>query len=234
MKKHTLICCILGASFYFLLPAMADTIILKSGKSLEGAIVEETDAYLTIMYAGIPLKYWKDDIAQIKKDKKKNSKTLYAVRSASHQDGVLKITIKEDHMHAVASFIEALDAARSGIASVVGVAQSKFATGVDGHITEANRKTLNEAVSDLNKKIGAIKKMYPPVECQALHAYALSTAEAETKRFAGAVDSFATIAELREYWSKYSQSTLVHISKKYDEEKQRILTKYNITLPVTS
>lgn len=46
--------------------ALADQVILKSGKVLNGTIIEETDQYIRIDYEGMPLYFQKKLIAEIK------------------------------------------------------------------------------------------------------------------------------------------------------------------------
>ncbi len=54
--------------FVLLLPktVFADIIYLESGKTVEGKIIEETDEYIRIDFQGVPLTYYRDDIAKIK------------------------------------------------------------------------------------------------------------------------------------------------------------------------
>ena len=43
----------------------AETIVLKSGQTVEGTIIEETDRYVKIDFQGIPLTYYHEDIEEI-------------------------------------------------------------------------------------------------------------------------------------------------------------------------
>jgi hypothetical protein len=228
MKKYVFIGFVVAITFCFLFPAMADTLTLKSGKSLEGKIIDETDTYVIIQYAGIPLKYWKEDIAQIEKSTDTKHQKFYSVRSASKEGDTVKITIKEDPAQGIAAYIKTLDALRSDVTKTVFDAQNQLLTNSDGQITEADRKLLKETVDSIEKKIAETKKVHVPSDCKILQLYALDTAEAETKRFAGTVDTFITIKELKDYWKQYSQVTLQEIGKKYDDEKQRICRQYYI------
>jgi len=44
---------------------IAEAVILKSGKKLEGKILEKTDKYIKIDFDGIPLTYYFDEIEKI-------------------------------------------------------------------------------------------------------------------------------------------------------------------------
>ncbi|MDD3296428.1 MAG: dienelactone hydrolase family protein [Candidatus Omnitrophica bacterium] len=46
----------------FVSSVFADTIFLKSGKTVTGEIIEVTNEYVKIDFDGIPIKYWKEDI----------------------------------------------------------------------------------------------------------------------------------------------------------------------------
>lgn len=50
--------------------AFAETVVLKSGKTIEGNLVEETDKYIKIDFEGVTLTYFLDEIDHIDKEKK--------------------------------------------------------------------------------------------------------------------------------------------------------------------
>ncbi|MDD5195740.1 MAG: hypothetical protein PHQ96_08735 [Candidatus Omnitrophica bacterium] len=216
------------------LPAFCDTIILKSGKSVEGKILTETDEYVTIDYSGIPLKYWKEDIAQINKEVAAKARKFYAERSASNEKGVLKITLKEDPAYAVSVFIKSLDAAKTSITKTANNAQGGFASAAGEDISPANRKFFKETAADIKKQADAIDKLIAPPACRALQKYALKIADVQSKRFSGVTDNFTSVDELKDYWEQFSAVTIERLSKKYDKERERILTKYAIELPPAS
>ncbi|MFA6282473.1 MAG: hypothetical protein WCY05_08260, partial [Candidatus Omnitrophota bacterium] len=45
----------------------SESITLKSGKVIEGKIIEDTEKYIKLDYMGVALTYWKDDIERIEK-----------------------------------------------------------------------------------------------------------------------------------------------------------------------
>ena len=61
MKKYALALIFLFLCF----PCLADTIILKSGKTVEGKIVERTDTSIKVDIGGVALTYWMDQIQTI-------------------------------------------------------------------------------------------------------------------------------------------------------------------------
>jgi tetratricopeptide (TPR) repeat protein len=62
MKKIILV---ISFIFFALQFCLAETIILKSGKQVEGRILEETDEYIKVDIVGIPIKYYLSDIESI-------------------------------------------------------------------------------------------------------------------------------------------------------------------------
>lgn len=64
-KPYASLSFLILASFLFILQSRAETIILKSGKTVEGTIVENADTYVKIDTGGIALSYYFDDIATI-------------------------------------------------------------------------------------------------------------------------------------------------------------------------
>ena len=58
-------------SIFFLLtiPVFAETILLKSGKKVEGEIIGQTDKYIKIDFQGLPITYYLDDIESINGEK---------------------------------------------------------------------------------------------------------------------------------------------------------------------
>ncbi|MDD5583682.1 MAG: hypothetical protein PHV55_01315 [Candidatus Omnitrophica bacterium] len=64
MKKLNSLTAII-ASFYFLIPVFAETVVLKSGKTVEGKILEKTDKHLKIEISGVGITYYLDEIESI-------------------------------------------------------------------------------------------------------------------------------------------------------------------------
>jgi len=58
MEKIIIFC--LGVCF--LLPLFAETIILKSGKTIEAKIIERTEEYIKVDVVGVPIIYYSDEI----------------------------------------------------------------------------------------------------------------------------------------------------------------------------
>jgi ankyrin repeat protein len=69
MKKKGLIILVLAICLCFFCSAFAETIILKSGKTVEGKIINKTDKYIQIDFPGVPLTYFLNEIESIEAEK---------------------------------------------------------------------------------------------------------------------------------------------------------------------
>ena len=58
--------CLIRVSFLLLIASSplvrAETVVLKSGKQIEGKIIEKTDEYIKIEVSGVPLTFWLDEV----------------------------------------------------------------------------------------------------------------------------------------------------------------------------
>lgn len=70
IKKLYYSVCLISAVFAIFTSALfADTIVLKSGKTVEGKIIEKTAEYVKIGFMGVELTYFMDEVQNIKEDK---------------------------------------------------------------------------------------------------------------------------------------------------------------------
>jgi len=65
MKKKKLVVLILVISLCFPAFIFAETIVFKTGESVEGKLIEKTDKYIKIDFHGVPLTYFYDEIENI-------------------------------------------------------------------------------------------------------------------------------------------------------------------------
>ena len=63
-----LVTLLLVLSLYFSTLIFAETIVLKSGKTVEGKIIEKTDRYIKVDFHGVELIFWLDEINRINGD----------------------------------------------------------------------------------------------------------------------------------------------------------------------
>ena len=65
MKKFKLISFLLAIALSLAIPAFAETIVLKSGKTVDGKILQRTDQYIKVDVYGVSLTYYFDEIESI-------------------------------------------------------------------------------------------------------------------------------------------------------------------------
>ncbi|MDD5355623.1 MAG: tetratricopeptide repeat protein [Candidatus Omnitrophica bacterium] len=67
MDKIKLIILALSLCLYFQVLTFAEIIVLKSGETVEGKLVEKTDKYIKIDFQGVPLTYFLNEIQSVNK-----------------------------------------------------------------------------------------------------------------------------------------------------------------------
>lgn len=65
MSKRKLAILILIISLFLPVLVFAETIVLKSGRTVEGKLIEKTDKYIKIDFQGVPLTYFFDEVESI-------------------------------------------------------------------------------------------------------------------------------------------------------------------------
>ena len=73
--------------------AFAETIVLKSGKTVEGKLTEKTDKYIKIDFDGVPLTYFMDEIESIRQQGQSISETTSTIANPQPQGQLEAITI---------------------------------------------------------------------------------------------------------------------------------------------
>jgi len=202
--------------------AFSETIILKSGKSIEGKIVEETTNYIKMDYEGVVLTYWKDNIERIEKSKEPKVEI-----KAPQDEKEIKIKIKSANAGNVGEFIDRLDSLGQDIQTIISNAQAEITKIEAKDLTEKHWSILRKAVYDINNKIIEIKKLNAPPECKELQKYSIEQGNIEIQQFTGEVEKFSTVAELGKYWADYTQK-LRAIKEQYNNERQKVLDKVSL------
>ncbi|MCX5705440.1 MAG: hypothetical protein NTZ92_05235 [Candidatus Omnitrophica bacterium] len=74
-KLYYSVCLIFAFFVIFMTALFADTVVLKSGKTVEGKIIEKTNKYVKIDFQGVELTYFVDEIEKIESDGAELKKT---------------------------------------------------------------------------------------------------------------------------------------------------------------
>ncbi|MEI8348759.1 MAG: hypothetical protein WCI77_01260 [Candidatus Omnitrophota bacterium] len=64
-KKNLSILCVLAISLYVVSSVFSATIVLKSGKTVQGTIIENTGESIKVDFNGVPLTYYREEIVSI-------------------------------------------------------------------------------------------------------------------------------------------------------------------------
>ncbi len=110
MKLHSfriMMFVLIGVLFLTISVVFAEIITLKSGKTVEGKIIERTDKFVKIDFQGVPLTYFKDEIESI--DNQTLSKTPQSTSSPDTEEKVHLIKVAEQ-MHKKGTLVVVGDA----------------------------------------------------------------------------------------------------------------------------
>jgi tetratricopeptide (TPR) repeat protein len=144
MKLNKLSTLVLMTCLCFLSVVFAETILLKSGQTVEGKLTEKTDKYIKIDFQGIPLTYFFDEIKSI-------DGAAVSMRKVSSPE----VKVAQQYIDQGAADIEkgqyeeAISYFNKAIAIVPNVAEAYYNRGL-AHFRNGN---LNEALSDFSKAI---------------------------------------------------------------------------------
>ncbi|MDD5130537.1 MAG: tetratricopeptide repeat protein [Candidatus Omnitrophica bacterium] len=83
---------VLALVLYFPVSVFAETIVLKSGKTVEGKILEKTDKYIKIDFQDMPLIYWFDEIESV--DGVKQNSSLAKEETLSQDNTLTPVDVK--------------------------------------------------------------------------------------------------------------------------------------------
>lgn len=199
----------------------SETLVLKSGKSVEGKIIEETGKYIKLDYEGVVLTYWKDDIERVDKPKKQEADIKEQL-----DEKEIKIKIKGVASGDVKEFVDKLESLGQDIQQIILNAQTEVIDSKAETVTEKQRAILQKAAESIKDKMAQIKKLKAPQGCEELQKFAFKSADVAITEFTGEVEKNSIVTELTAYWQD-CQKKFSETQKEYTEERQRVLDKIN-------
>lgn len=207
----------------------SESITLKSGKVIEGKIIEDTEKYIKLDYMGVALTYWKDDIERIEKP---SETAPLGETSAQKQpeEEVVKIKIKNKVVPSkeeIQEFINKLDLIGSSMTTIMATALEEIGKIKETNLNNQHRTIWQKAVADMNDKIAEIKALKAPDDCKDLQKFAVVNGNTKVKRFLDGVANLSTMDELVKFRNDYSQE-LAQTEQEYNKERQKILDKINV------
>lgn len=210
--------------------SFAETIVLKSGKTIEGKIVNRTNEYTEIDFMGVKLKYFNDQITQIKQ-----AKSAIA-SSAAEEPDLISIKIKGSSVSTgnpqkteeTAEFITKLDSINNKMDSVTSERMGMVLDPRWQKMTAEQRQSMNNIIKAVKEKIAEVEKLKPPSSCKLLKEILLEKGKARIKGVEEILQNSPPLKESEKILERQNRE-VSELSKKYDEEKQRILKKSGIT-----
>ena len=136
--------------------SFAETIVLKSGKTVEGKIVNRTNEYTEVEFMGVKLKYFNSQIETIKETKPSSGSQPQAGELP-----LISIKIKGSNTNTaeelgVADFVSRLDSINSTIDSMIGEGMNKVIDSKAVKITDEQRKSIENVISAAKGKIADV------------------------------------------------------------------------------
>jgi len=103
---------LLSVGLFFPCFIFAETIVLKSGKKVEGKLIEKTDKYIKIDFYGVPLTYFLDDVKSIEEESIENTskaEAIYIEGRRLKEEAYLELYKKHNYSLAIEKYNKALE-----------------------------------------------------------------------------------------------------------------------------
>lgn len=206
--------------------SFAETIVLKSGKTVEGKITNRTNEYTEIDFMGIKLKYLNDQIEQIKKEKSASEKGTTA-----GEPELITIKIKgsgstntanESKEEEIGDFLDKLDNINNKIDSIISERMSKIPKERGQKVTNEEQKSMKSAVSMVKARADEIEKMKAPAGCKVLKDLFMQLSRIRISTLEQLVDNASDQIATAKILEK-GNTEIAEASRKYTDERQRVL-----------
>lgn len=223
-----------GMLFFFLCAVVtfsglsfAETIVLKSGKTIEGKIINRTNEYTEIDFMGVKLKYFNDQIERIKETKS-------ATISESEADApVVSIKIKGSHTKSskkadnIADFITKLDNINGKIDSMTNTQISKIMDPRSEKITNQQYESIKNISKELKEKVAEVENLPPPSGCKTLKEIFLKRCRVRLNSLDELLKGPLKPGDVSKIIEKQNKD-IAEISKKYSEERENIIKEQKV------
>jgi len=206
----------------------AETIILKSGKTVEGKITNRTNEYTEVDFMGVKLKYLNDQIEQITEGKSIPEKATSAT-----EPELITIKIKgsstggaqESKEEGPKGFVEKLDNINNKIDSIISERMSKIPREKGQKVTKEEQDSMKSAVTMVKARADEIEKMKAPAGCKALKDFFMQLSRIRISTLEQLVDNTSDQMAIAKILEK-SNTEIAEASKKYTDERQRVLKQF--------
>lgn len=220
---------VLCAGFFSMNNSFAETIVLKSGKTVEGKITNTTKDYTEVEFMGVKLKYLNDQIAEVKKSPESG-------KGAAAEPELITIKIRgsssensqEQKAEGVKEFVEKLDGLNSKIDSVISDRMNKIPKEKGSQITEEQKASMKSILSLLKDREAEITKAKAPSGCKTLKEAFLKLFTLRLGTLEDLMNTNLSQIEVAKILEKRN-TEIANASNEYVDERQRVLKQAAIS-----
>jgi hypothetical protein len=214
----------------------ADTIVLKSGVTIEGKIVAENESSVKVDRGGVRLTYWKDDIKEITRATEPKVKVADTKAQTQVPGNDIKVpsigtpATKE----VIADFVKQLDTAGQSIEVIIVKAKADItasvgnAAGIENRpVSIAHWDIIQEAKMSIADQIKKTSSLHTPRGCGRLREYSMKIARTAYGEFEANSSDISSYGQLAQFWSKF-ETRLLDLKTQYNKERSRLLEENKI------
>jgi hypothetical protein len=202
--NYLLIGFLMLGNLYFCGSVFSETLILKSGQTVEGKIIEETDKYVKIDFMGTALTYSKADIKDIDKSKETPVKIKIKPSSIKAKELLAKIELIEENIGRITS--KAYGDARQ-------VQGGRSASGY--------REIIQRAATGIRSKVNEIKRLNVAPDCEKFKQLFVEVYDAEADKMVREIDDFSTSMESENRRKQFNKKREQYFKEKHDIQHNR-------------
>jgi hypothetical protein len=157
----------------FLPSLSAEIITLKSGKKIEGNIVEETAEYIKVDFSGVPLTYYRDEIADVKVEPAEPTQSRDDYSSSSQQSN----QSWNRWYNQIFPYIKKMKSINQKNQKYMDELNQKSTEMVQGGNMENFQALMRKSREVLSGIVDQLKQLQPPAELRLFHEKNIESAE---------------------------------------------------------
>ncbi len=200
-NKLLLILSFLFGSLYLSNPVFSEIIVLKSGQTVQGKIIEEKEKYVKLELGGIPLTYYREDIERIDPDPvNKPVEIKIKAVTISKEEFLTKIGVSGE--------------------KIMTIKQKAFADAQKVKGGKSNPEyshIIHEGVADIRGEIKEINRLSVPNNCQKLKELFVENYDSHVEQLLDDINGSLTKEERENHVKKWGQT-----QEKYAKERDRV------------
>jgi hypothetical protein len=213
LKKITVII-LFTAVFFYNQVIYGEQVILKTGKIVEGKIIEDTDEYVKLDVEGIKLTYFKDEIERI------DRQVTQAPSKKELRPNEILIKIKGEtssRFKLAEEVLKNIDNLRVDINKILTDIHKSITNVSAEKITNVHSAFLDNQLEKTREKIRELKRLDLPQDYQKLREITIAIGKEAEALLTDASEKYLTFAELIKDWPNYERK-IQEKQKEYDAE----------------